>query len=250
MEGVVAVSIPYFSLVHIAVVFTRVTGALLFAPIWGYPGLPGYLKVILLFTTSLIIAAVAPSGDASYSHPEVILPTEFLIGLLLGMGFRIAFAGLHFGGQLVGYYLGFSMAETIDPGTANKSTLMSSFLVLAGYAILLATNQHHTILRAIGESYRIFPIGAVVQSSQWFDRLFQAAAQMFIIGWRIALPVFAVTLIAEIAVGVIARMEPQVNTMVVTIPLKLCVGLLAFGASLVFLPRVLNAAVDLMVLGR
>jgi flagellar biosynthetic protein FliR len=185
-----------------------------------------------------------------YTNPGLVIPAEFLIGLLLGMGVRIAFAGLHFGGQMLGFHLGYSAVQTIDPTTANRSTLMSGFMTLAGYSLLLATDQHHTIIRALVDSYRVFPVGTILETPQWFERLFQSAAEMFVIGWKIALPVFIVTLLAELAVGIIARMQPQISTMVITAPLKLCVGLLALGASLTFLPRVLSAAVNLMVLKR
>jgi flagellar biosynthetic protein FliR len=250
MTGVLSLAVPYFGLIHILVVFIRVSGALLFAPVWGHPGLPAFLRVILLFSTALMIASVAPAGDMVYTNPGLVIPAEFLIGLLLGMGVRIAFAGLHFGGQMLGFHLGYSAVQTIDPTTANRSTLMSGFMTLAGYSLLLATDQHHTIIRALVDSYRVFPVGTILETPQWFERLFQSAAEMFVIGWKIALPVFIVTLLAELAVGIIARMQPQISTMVITAPLKLCVGLLALGASLTFLPRVLSAAVNLMVLKR
>jgi flagellar biosynthesis protein FliR len=248
MNGALSLSIPYFDLIHVAVVFIRVGAALLFSPIWGHPGLPHYLRVFLVFTTSMIIADVIAVNPGSYSNPALLIPTEFLIGLLLCMGIRIAFAGLHLGGQLVGYHLGFSAVQTIDPTTTNRSTLMANFLTMAGYALVLATNQHHAILRTLITSYNAFPVGSTVQPSQWFDSLFGSTAQMFIIGWKVALPVFIATLLVELAVALVSRMQPQINMMVVTAPLKLCVGMLALGASLAFLPGVLARALEITVL--
>jgi flagellar biosynthesis protein FliR len=43
-------------------------------------------------------------------------------------------------------------------------------------------------------------------------------------------------------------MQPQINMMVVSVPLKLCVGILALGASLAFLPGVLASALEITVL--
>jgi flagellar biosynthetic protein FliR len=248
MTGALSLSIPYFELIHVAVVFVRIGSALLFSPIWGHPGLPHYLRVLLAFSTSVIIADVTSVDAEAYSNPLLLIPSEFLIGLLLCMGVRIAFAGLHLAGQLVGYHLGFSAVQTIDPTTANRSTLMSNFMTMAGYALVLATNQHHTILRTLITSYKTFPVGNTLQPAQWFDSLFGATAQMFIIGWKVALPVFVATLLVEVAVALVSRMQPQINMMVVSVPLKLCVGILALGASLAFLPGVLASALEITVL--
>jgi flagellar biosynthetic protein FliR len=75
-----------------------------------------------------------------------------------------------------------------------------------------------------------------------------ASGQIFIIGWKIALPVFLATFIIELAFGYIARMQPQINNMVVTAPLKILVGLIVLGASLAFMPRAMGDVMNLMVL--
>lgn len=244
----VSFSIPYLYLLHVLVVSIRVGSTLLFAPIWGYPGLPQYLRILLVFSIAAGMSVVIPFNPQAYSNPGLILPTEFLIGLLLTMGIRIAFAGLHLGGQLISYHLGFSAAQMVDPQTQNRSTLMSGYLTLLGYVIILASNQHHVMFHALANSYKAFPIGASITTNQWFAALIEASKQIFIIGWKIALPVFVATFILELTVGFIARMQPQINTMVVTAPLKVLVGLVVLGASLAFMPRVMGSVMDTMVL--
>ncbi len=246
----VSLAIPYLYLIHVLVISIRVGAALLFAPIWGYPGLPQYLRIMLVFSVAAGISMVAPFNEDAYANPGSILPTEFLIGMLLSMGIRIAFAGLHMGGNLVSYHLGFSSVQAIDPQTQNRSTLMSGYLSMLGYVLILATNQHHVMFRALAESYRAFPVGSAVSTSQWFENVMEASKQVFIIGWKIALPVFIATFILELTVGFIARIQPQINTMVVTAPLKILVGLVVLGASLAFMPRALAGAIDVMVLRR
>ena len=116
----VSLSIPYVYLLHILIVSMRVGATLLFAPIWGYSGLPQYLKIVLVFSIAAGMSVVVPLNPQAYANPGLILPTEFLIGMLLTMGIRIAFAGLHMGGHLVSYHLGFSAVLTIDPQTMNR----------------------------------------------------------------------------------------------------------------------------------
>src|SRR6187399_632553 len=242
MDGALSLAIPYFYLAHVMVISIRVGAALLFAPIWGYPGIPQTFRILLVFALSVGIAAIVPVSPAINQNPGLAIPSEMLIGMLLTMSIRIAFAGLHMGGQLLSYYLGFSQVQSIDPNTQNRSTLMSGFLSLLGYVLILASDQHHAMLRAIVSSYTAFPLGAVVQTSQWFGALMEATGQIFVIGWRIALPVFIATLLVDVTVGLISRSQPQLSSMIVTAPLKLLIGMTVLGASLSYLPRVFEAA--------
>jgi flagellar biosynthetic protein FliR len=248
MIGAFTLSLSYFYLAHVMLVAIRVGAALLFAPIWGYPGIPQVMRVLLVFSLALGIAAIVPVNPAVYQNPGLVIPSEFLIGMLLTMSIRIAFAGLHMGGQLLSYYLGFSQVQTIDPNTQNRSTLLSAFLTLLGYVLILAADQHHSMLRAISASYDAFPMATAIQTSQWFGALMEATKQIFVIGWRIALPVFAATLLVEVVVGLLSRSQPQLSAMIVTAPLKLLIGLTVLGASLTFLPRVFDAAMNAPIL--
>jgi flagellar biosynthetic protein FliR len=244
----VSLSIPYLYLLHVLIISIRVGSTLLFAPIWGYSGLPEYLRIVLVFSIAAAMSVLVPFNPQAYLNPGLVLPIEFLIGLLLTMGIRIAFAGLHLGGQLLSYHLGFSAAQMTDPQTQNRSTVMSGYLTMLGYVLILASNQHHIMFRALADSYRAFPIGASISTNQWFGTLIEASKQIFVIGWKIALPVFLATFILELTVGFIARMQPQINTMVVTAPLKILVGLVVFGASLAFMSRVIGPVIETMVL--
>jgi flagellar biosynthetic protein FliR len=248
MGGALSLAIPYFYLAHVMVVSIRVGAALLFAPIWGYPGIPQTFRILLVFALSVGIAAVVPVDPAMTQNPGLVIPGEILIGMLLTMSIRIAFAGLHMGGQLLSYYLGFSQVQSIDPNTQNRSTLMSGFLSLLGYVLILASDQHHAMLRAIRSSYTAFPMGSVVQTNQWFSALINATSQIFVIGWQIALPVFIATLLIDVTVGLVSRSQPQLSSMIVTAPLKLLIGMTVLGASLSYLPRVFEAAMNMQIL--
>lgn len=244
----IALAIPYFYIAHVMVVAIRVGSALLFAPIWGHPGIPQTMRILFVFTLAIGIAATVPVNPAIYQNPGLVIPSEFLIGMLITMGIRIAFAGLHMGGQLLSHYLGFSQVQTIDPNTQNRSTMMSAFLTLFGYMVILTTDQHHGMLRAITESYVAFPVGTVIQTSQWFQAMMDATVQIFVIGWRIALPVFVATLLVDVVVGLVSRTQPQISSMIVTAPLKLMIGMTVLGASLAYLPRVFETVMNTQIL--
>ena len=66
---------------------------------------------------------------------------------------------------------------------------------------------------------------------------------IFATGVRIAAPVIVVLLLVSASMGVIVKTVPQLNVLVVGFPVKIGVGLITFGASLVFFK---NVALNLM----
>src|SRR5256712_12295305 len=209
----ISLSITYFYLLLVSVISVRVGATLLFAPIWGYPGLPHYLRALLVFAIAAAMSVVIPFNAAALSSPGIVFPIELLIGLLLTTGIRIAFAGLHMGGQLVSYHLGFSAVQSIDPQTQNRSTVMSNYFTLFGYAFVLATNQHHIIFRALAGSYTAFPNRRSVAATQWLAALIEASKQIFIIGWENAFPGFVAGFVFGKTVGFISGLQAPDNTL-------------------------------------
>ena len=209
MGDIFAVQIPYLYIIHVLIVAIRIGAMLAFSPIWGNPGIPTQVRMLLIFVTAAGVAPVIPFNQAAMEHPELVLPGEFFVGLLLGMGIRIAFAVLHFAGQLVGFSMGFSAVQAIDPQTQNRSSLMSGYFTLIGFVLFLAADQHHEFFRAMQFSYESFPIGGVPGVEDWFDLLMTTAGNIFVVGWKIAFPLFVVVLLSDMAVGFLARMQPQ-----------------------------------------
>jgi flagellar biosynthetic protein FliR len=245
---VFALEVPYLYVLHILMVSVRIGAMLAFSPIWGNPALPVQVRFLLIFATAAGVAPVVTLDPRAVSHPLLVIPGEFFIGLLLGMGLRIAFAVLHFAGQLVGFSVGFSAVTAIDPQTQNRSTLMAGYFTLIGYALFLAANQHHEFIRAMKESYVSFPLGGLPAVSSWFELLMTAAGNIFTIGWKIGFPLFVVVLLGDVAVGFLARLQPQMNAIVLAMPLKVIVGLLMLGASLVVFPSIMRELADIVVL--
>ncbi len=248
MDDVFALQLPYFQVIHILVVSIRVGSMLLFAPIWGSPAIPRPVRLLLVFATAAGVSTVIPFNQAAYRHPELVFPGEFFIGLLLGMGIRIAFETLQFAGHLVGFSLGFSAVQAIDPQTQNRSTLMAGYFTMMGYALFLGADQHHEYIRAMTFSYETFPVGGIPAVETWFELLMSTAGNIFVVGWKIAFPLFLVVLLTDMSVGFVSRMQPQFNTIVLAMPLKVVVGLAALGASLVTFPSMVREISDFVVL--
>ena len=57
---------------------------------------------------------------------------------------------------------------------------------------------------------------------------------MFVIAVKLSAPVMAVLLFTQIAMGILAKAVPQVNILMTSFPITICVGLVFLGFSLDF----------------
>ena len=64
---------------------------------------------------------------------------------------------------------------------------------------------------------------------------------VFATGLRIAAPIVIVLLLISAAMGVVVKTVPQMNVLVVGFPVKIGVGLVTLGASLVFFRQVVTS---------
>ena len=68
-----------------------------------------------------------------------------------------------------------------------------------------------------------------------FDYIINVFTQCFIIGFKIAVPMILSLLIAELLIGFISKSVPQLNVMVVSMPLKLLNGNYIYNDSITIL---------------
>ncbi|MBR5789528.1 MAG: flagellar biosynthetic protein FliR, partial [Lachnospiraceae bacterium] len=76
------------------------------------------------------------------------------------------------------------------------------------------------------------------------DHLFASMTRFmmdtFIIAFRIFLPIFAVIMILNVILGILAKVAPQMNMFAVGMQIKLLVGLLVMFVTVFMLPDVAN----------
>jgi flagellar biosynthetic protein FliR len=62
---------------------------------------------------------------------------------------------------------------------------------------------------------------------------------MFVVGIKIAAPVMAILILTQVAMGIVARVVPQLNILLMSFPITIGLGLIFIGLSLeLFVPYV------------
>jgi flagellar biosynthesis protein FliR len=231
-------------IIRLVIVVTRISGIIILAPFFSNQLFPIQVRIAFTLMTAFVMA---PSlslkqipAELDLSSVAALFVGELFIGLIIGFAALCVFAGLQFAGQIVSFQMGFSLINVIDPQSNVESPVFSFLYNYLGLLLFLLINGHHWFLQAINESFSYMAIGGIQVQAPLVEHIVRLSAHILVIGVRIAGPVIAVTVISDVLIGVIGRTAPQINILIVGMPLKLLVGFGCLSLSFYFLPRYLG----------
>ncbi|NML42912.1 flagellar biosynthetic protein FliR [Ramlibacter sp. G-1-2-2] len=216
----------------VLLVATRLAALLLMTPVLHAMPLPPTVRLLLVIGVSAVLALPLGTQTAAVADVAALFDAmlrELAIGATLGLGVLMAFAGFTLAGRLLDVQVGFGIAQVFDPVTRSQVPVLTSALSLAGVVLFFLANGHHALLRGVAWSLQRFPVGQPWSLQQAAGPVLQQAAGLFTLGFALAAPVVLSLLLMEFALGVLARNLPQANMLVLGIPVKVVVGLLALS---------------------
>lgn len=224
-------------------IVVRMTCFIYAAPFYGMNNTPGQFKIALgLFVSYLIYFTTMPHEQVVYStvlQYATIVLKEAIVGLMIGWGANICSSIVFFAGRMVDMEIGFAMVNAMDPTTKENVTITGFYYQYMVMLILMASGMHRYLIQAIAETYELIPIaGAVLRSDRMVEPVIAFLSSYITIGFQIALPVFAATLIVNVVLGILAKVSPQLNMFAVGMQIKILIGLLIMLLTTGMLPYV------------
>ncbi|MEM3112633.1 MAG: flagellar biosynthetic protein FliR, partial [Candidatus Anstonellales archaeon] len=148
---------------------------------------------------------------------------------------HLIFIGVQFAGELIGNQMGFGMANILDPQSGLNSPVISQFQYFVAVMIFLSIDGHHWFFRALAQSFQILSPGEIFLQGGLFKHFVDLSGKVFQIGIKIIAPIMAILIFTQLALGIVARMVPQINLLISSFPLTIGLGLIVLGLSLEFL---------------
>jgi flagellar biosynthesis protein FliR/FlhB len=229
----VVVNIAYFT--AIILVFLRMLGFFLVVPIFFPKGFPNIAKVAFTLVIAYILIPGINYGGVSITSNYSLIAlaaNEIVTGLTLGFITNLVFFSIRMTGQLIDMQIGFSMINMFDPTTNSNSTLLEHVLYWCSLILFFTIDGHHMLIRALVESFNSINLGKFILGGESINLIINAFVQFFALGLKIAIPLVLIILITDIVLGLIGRTVPQLNLMILGMPIKILVGLTCFIAAL------------------
>lgn len=232
-----------YELEFFLLVLIRVTCFIFVAPFFSMSNTPSRVKVVLgIFVSYLIYQTIQPHERIVYEtvfEYAIIVMKEAITGLLIGLSASICNSIILFAGRLVDMEIGLAMASEYDPTTKENASVTGIFYQYVVLMLLVVTDMHHYLLRALVETFTLIPInGTVFHNDMLLESFITFMSQYINIGFRICLPVFCVLLITNCILGIMAKVAPQMNMFAVGMQIKLLMGLGVMFLTIGMLPYI------------
>ena len=201
---------------------------------------PSRVRVGLAFFISVLLYQTGPEQEVVYDTLigyTIIVMKEAVTGFLIGFGANLCTAVVSFAGQIADMEMGLSMASLFDPATKQQTTITGVYYNYMVLLLLMISGMHRYLLKALAETYELIPInGAVFHDDALLQALITFMGDYIIVGFRICLPIFAVMIILNAVLGILAKVSPQLNMFAVGIQLKVLVGFCVLFVTTAMLP--------------
>ena len=217
-------------------ILVRVSIFLFMFPVFSSPVVPAIAKIGLALLITFILYPVAGVRPEQFPNSSVgfgaLVVGEFIVGMVLAYSVEIFFSAVQLAGQIVGFQMGFSMINVIDPQSGTDLSIISQIAYLVVILIFIILNGHHTIIQALVESFRIINMGELTLHEKMHWKLIGMVTGLFALGIKMAAPAMAALFFTNAAFGICAKFVPQMNIMIVAFPVQIAVGLFTFGLTL------------------
>jgi flagellar biosynthetic protein FliR len=220
----------------VALLAVRLTVAVALSPALAAYGIPATVRLALVFALAALTFAHRPPLAAAagwMSAPGSLLAAvaaEVMIGALLGLALHVVMAALVLAGRLMDVQIGFAIGSIFDP-------------VTQGVTLFVLGDVHLRLAQLVSQSIDVLPLGELPTLAEP-GRPLLAAGAMFTLGAAFAAPVAAALLLTDIAIGVASRNMPQLNVLILAMPVKVVVGYAVLALSVASWGPLLQQGLD------
>ncbi len=234
-------------------VFVRCSAMLLVSPMFGAQNSPLQVRI---FTTLAIAGAltfalkpaIGPVPTQLYGLAGAVTK-EALAGLLIGMFMAFVLQAAQMGGSIIDMQMGLSMSQELNPLTGVPVTVVSQFKYLLALVIFLCMNCHHQMIIAFARSYETMPALSYDTLPALRTGLASLIGNLSLLALQMAAPVIAVSLIVDAGLGIVNKAVPQIQAMLVGLPAKVILGMIALSLGLPAMTSAVSSGVNAAFLG-
>lgn len=218
----------------IILILLRISSFIVICPAFSFKGLPNIYKVGLSSVLSFFIYMIVPEMAIENNMYVFFLLAirETIFGLALGFVTNLVFSAVEIGGQLIDFQVGFSMGSVYDPSLGVQASNYGRLYYWMAICSFFLLDLHHYIISALVKSFEVVPLSTISFSGFGIDAVLSMFSRVFELGLNLAAPMIVVVLVTDVVLAVISRTVPQINVLILGMPLKAMVSFMAFMVSI------------------
>ena len=211
-------------------ILMRMTGFVVFNPLWGRMNVPAMVKAGVSLVMAVFVGAFAVQNAVAVPATAIELALRLLLELALGYLVAVVMHCFFYvpllAGHMIDAQMGMNMSENYDPAMGTNVSLTSTLLNIMLVLLFFSAGGHITLLRILLDSGRISPFGSAVLGEQAVSSLLELFASCTVLALKLSLPVLAAELIGQLGMGILMKVIPQINVFAINFELKILLGLL------------------------
>lgn len=223
----------------IILIFIRVTSFIVVSPGFSIKGLPSIAKIALSMGITLAAYSAVPvmEQEAGTVLFALLVIKEVLLGIALGFITKLFFTAVEIAGNFVDFQVGFSMGAVYDPSMGINASYYGKIYYWLSMCVFYLTNLHHIVIKSLVKSFESVPISSTDLGDLGVEGMMKLLGIIFELAFNIAVPMMIVALLTEVILGLISRSVPQINVLILGMPLKIAAS---FVMMLVLLPTLVK----------
>jgi flagellar biosynthetic protein FliR len=216
-------------------IFSRILGGIIVLPGFGESYVPvrirlSFALMLALMLTPVLIKVIPPMPASPFSL-ALLLISELIIGLFIGLICNILISVTNTAGMIISFQAGISSDVIYDVTQSSQGSVIGNFLGIVTLVVLFMLNFHHLMLRGITESYGVFVPGHFPPLHDFLETIARTISQTFSVALQISAPVVVATGLLFLGSGIIARLMPTIQVFFLIVPPQLLLGLFIFMTS-------------------
>jgi len=218
------------------VIFSRLGCIMMIMPGFSDTTVPMNIRLQLALAFSFIMMpALMPFLPPIPQTPvgfAVLVAHEMLVGVFIGLMTQVMMNSINLAGVLIAHATSLSSAFTFNPQMAAQSTVITSFMSLLGTVLIFATDLHHLLIMGMIDSYRMFSTQSDLIYGDMALALAKGISEALRIGLMISAPFVIVAFGVFVAMGLVARLVPQIQVFVLSVPVQVVTGMIILMTSI------------------
>ena len=174
---------------YFLMMLVRIASFVSIAPFFGMNNTPRRVKIGFSAIVAIIMyQMILPKEPMEYSGViefAIIILKEGITGLLIGFAANICNSIVLLSGKIIDMEIGLAMMDMFDTTTNTQSSISGMLYNYFIMILLMVTNMHHYILRALIDSYEVIPInGSIFQWEHLLGTMSMYMTDLMVIGFR------------------------------------------------------------------